>query len=59
MCDEFEKLYKKTISPLTRFVFKRIGSDPEMADQIVTETFTAAWKSYKTLNINHPFYLAL
>lgn len=52
----FEKLYKKTISPLTRFVFKRIGSDPEMADQIVTETFTAAWKSYKTFKHKSSFF---
>lgn len=52
----FEKLYKKTISPLTRFVFKRIGSDPVMADQIVTETFTAAWKGYKTFRHKSSFF---
>jgi len=52
----FEKLYKKTISPLTRFVFKRIGSDPIMADQIVTETFTAAWKGYKTFRHKSSFF---
>lgn len=52
----FEKLYKQSVSPLTRFVFKRIGSDPEMADQIVTETFTAAWKSYKTFKNKSSFF---
>lgn len=44
------------MSPLTRFVFKRIGSDPEMADQIVTETFTAAWKGYKTFEHKSSFF---
>lgn len=52
----FENLYKKFASPLTRFVFKRIGSDPEMADQIVTETFTAAWKGYKTFKHKSSFF---
>jgi RNA polymerase sigma-70 factor (ECF subfamily) len=53
---DFNSLYKQSISPLTRFVFKRIGSNPEMADQIVTETFTAAWKSYKTFKHKSSFF---
>jgi RNA polymerase sigma-70 factor (ECF subfamily) len=53
---QFAKLYKQFMSPLTRFVFKRIGSDPEMADQIVTETFTAAWKGYKTFKHKSSFF---
>jgi len=52
----FEFYYKKFFSPLTRFVFKKIGSDPEMADQIVTETFTAAWKGYKTFKHKSSFF---
>lgn len=52
----FNKLYKDHISPLTRFVFKRIGSDPEMADQIITETFEAAWKGYKTFKHKSSFF---
>lgn len=53
---DFGSLYKQFVSPLTRFVFKRIGSDPEMADQIVTETFTAAWKGYKTFEHKSSFF---
>lgn len=53
---QFTKLYKQSISPLTRFVFKRIGSNPEMADQIVTETFTSAWKGYKTFKHKSSFF---
>ncbi len=52
----FNLLYKQFFSPLTRFVFKRIGSNPEMADQIVTETFTAAWKGYKTFKHKSSFF---
>jgi len=52
----FNLLYKQFLSPLTRFVFKRIGSDPIMADQIVTETFTAAWKGYKTFKHKSSFF---
>ena len=35
---------------------QRIGSNPEMADQIVTETFTAAWKGYKTFKHKSSFF---
>ncbi len=52
----FESLYKQFMSPLTRFVFKKIGSDPEAADLIVTETFEAAWKGYKKFEHKSTFF---
>ncbi len=52
----FEDLYKKFVSPLTRFVFKKIGSDPENADIIVSETFEAAWKGYKSFQNKSSFF---
>lgn len=52
----FEVEYKKFISPLTRFVFKKIGSDPEAADIIVSETFEAAWKGYKSFKHKSSFF---
>lgn len=52
----FIKLYKQFLSPLTRFVFKKIGSDPEAADIIVSETFEAAWKGYKTFKYKSSFF---
>jgi len=52
----FETLYKQLLSPLTRFVFKKIGSDPEAADIIVSETFEAAWKGYKTFKHKSSFF---
>ena len=53
---KFENLYKKHLSPLTRFVFKKIGSNPEAADIIVSETFEAAWKGYKTFKNKSSFF---
>lgn len=53
---EYERLYKQFLSPLTRFVFKKIGSDPENADIIVAETFEAAWKGYKTFKHKSSFF---
>jgi RNA polymerase sigma-70 factor (ECF subfamily) len=52
----FEKMYKQFFSPLTRFVFKKIGSDPENADIIVSETFEAAWKGYKSFKHKSSFF---
>lgn len=53
---QFDKLYRQFVSPLTRFVFKKIGSDPENADIIVSETFEAAWKGYKTFKHKSSFF---
>lgn len=53
---DFEDSYKKFVSPLTRFVFKKIGSDPYQADIIVSETFEAAWKGYKTFKHKSSFF---
>lgn len=53
---QFDKLYKQFVSPLTRFVFKKIGSDPENADIIVSETFEAAWKGYKAFKHKSSFF---
>jgi RNA polymerase sigma-70 factor (ECF subfamily) len=53
---QFELLYKKHLSPLTRFVFKKIGSNPEMAELIISETFEAAWKGYKTFKNKSSFF---
>lgn len=52
----FTDFYKQFFSPLTRFVFKRIGSDPQMADEIVSDTFVAAWKGYKTFKHKSSFF---
>ncbi len=52
----FSKLYKDLISPLTRFVFKKIGSKPEVAEEVVAETMAAAWKGYKTFRHKSSYF---
>ena len=52
----FEDKYKEYLSPLTRFVFKRIGSNPDEADIIVSETFEAAWKGYNKFRHKSSFF---
>jgi RNA polymerase sigma-70 factor (ECF subfamily) len=53
---EFESLYKKWMSPLTKFVFRKIGSNPEVADDIIATTFEAAWKGYKSFKHKSSFF---
>ena len=53
--NKFEELYKLSISPLTRFVFKKIGSNPEVADDIIAQTIAAAWKGYKSFENKSSF----
>lgn len=53
---EFENLYKKWMSPLTKFVFRKIGSNPDVADDIIATTFEAAWKGYKSFKHKSSFF---
>lgn len=54
---QFNILYNKLLSPLTRFVFKKMpGVDYITADQIVSETFESAWKGYKTFKQKSSFF---
>lgn len=52
----FEFLYKQFMAPLTRFVFKKIGSNPDIAEEIVAETMAAAWKGFKTFEYKSSFF---
>lgn len=53
---QFEKLYKQFVGPLTKFVFKKIGSDPDTAEDIIAQTFEAAWKGYKSFKNKSSFF---
>jgi RNA polymerase sigma-70 factor (ECF subfamily) len=53
---KFNSLYKKYFSPLTRFVFKKIGSNPDIAEVVIAETFEAAWVGYKTFKHKSSFF---
>lgn len=40
----FDKFYRELALPLTKFVVKRVGAKGPDVDEIVEETFVAAWK---------------
>ncbi len=44
------------MSPLTRFVFKKIGSNPELAEEVVSSTMVAAWKGYKAFRHKSSYF---
>ncbi|MEK7470965.1 MAG: hypothetical protein AAB622_03145, partial [Patescibacteria group bacterium] len=43
----FEKELKNLLLPLKKFVYKRIGSDTNAVDLVISDTLTAAWQGYK------------
>lgn len=53
---DFNFLYKKFLSPLTRFVFKKIGSDVNAADEVISATMIAAWRGYKKFKHKSTFF---
>lgn len=54
--ESFELIYKQLLLPVTKFVFKKIGSNPDVADDIIATTFEAAWKGYKSFKHKSSFF---
>ena len=52
----FDSFYRKLALPLTKFVMKRIGADGAEVDEIVEETFVAAWKGLKTFRHKSSYF---
>lgn len=43
---DFEDSYKELSKPLFKFIAKRLGKSEDIVEEIVQETFVAAWKGY-------------
>jgi len=52
----FDEFYKKLALPLTKFVMKRIGADKSEVDEIVEETFVAAWRGLRTFRHKSSYF---
>lgn len=52
----FTEFYKKLALPLTKFVMKRIGADKDEVDEIVEETFVAAWRGLTTFRHKSSYF---
>ncbi len=52
----FDEFYKKLALPLTKFVMKRIGANKDEVDEIVEETFVAAWRGLTTFRHKSSYF---
>jgi RNA polymerase sigma-70 factor (ECF subfamily) len=52
----FEIIYRKLTLPLTKFVIKRVGANKNEADEIVEETFVAAWRGWNTFRHKSSYF---
>ncbi|MCX6703985.1 MAG: sigma-70 family RNA polymerase sigma factor [Candidatus Woesebacteria bacterium] len=52
----FDEFYKKLALPLTKFVMKRIGARGVEVDEIVEETFVAAWRGSQTFRHKSSYF---
>jgi RNA polymerase sigma-70 factor, ECF subfamily len=52
----FENVYKKLALPLTKFVVKRIGGNEEAVDEVLSDTMTAAWKSWNSFEHKSSYF---
>lgn len=53
---DFEKIYKRFSPILYKFIAKRLRKDEHTVEEIVEETFVAAWKSYKSFKHKSSFF---
>lgn len=55
MKKSFETAYRRAVLPLTKFIVSRVGGDREAAEEVLSRTALAAWKSYKTFEHKSSF----
>ena len=54
--ESFETVYRELLLPVTKFVFKKMGSRPDVAEEVISETFAAAWKGYNTFQHKSSYF---
>lgn len=52
----FEKVYKKLALPLTKFIIKAVGGKEGVVDEVLSETFVAAWKGWHTFKHKSSYF---
>ncbi len=53
---DFDYLYKKFSPILYKFIAKRLGKNASVVEEIVEDTFVAAWKSYSTFEHKSSYF---
>lgn len=52
----FESVYKKLALPLTKFIIKHVGGNPEAVDEVLSVTAISGWKSFKTFKHKSSYF---
>ena len=52
----FEKVYQKLALPLTKFIIKAVGGKEEVVNEVLSETFIAAWKGWNTFKHKSSYF---
>lgn len=52
----FVVIYKELALPLTKFVIKRMGATENLADEVVEETFVAAWRGWNSFEHKSSYF---
>ncbi len=52
----FETLYINFGTPLMKFIFKRMGADQDVAEEIFAKTMAAAWKGFSTFENKSSYF---
>lgn len=52
----FVTIYKELALPITKFVIKRMGATESEAEEIVEETFVAAWRGWNTFEHKSSYF---
>ena len=52
----FESVYKRLVLPLTKFIIKAVGGKEDVIDEVLSETFIAAWKGWKTFKHKSSYF---
>lgn len=52
----FVAIYNELLLPLTKFVIKRMGAGEEEAEEIVEETFVAAWRGWNSFEHKSSYF---
>jgi|SRR3990172_10814359 len=53
---KFEIVYKELVLPVTKFVMKRTGAEDRIVDEVVEETFVAAWRGWNTFRHKSSYF---
>lgn len=54
--ESFVTIYKELLLPVTKFVIKRMGAGDTEAEEVVEETFVAAWKGWNTFEQKSSYF---